>query len=86
MNEIYAANGESLTRYALRKAPVWISTKESLPAINQSVIFCSTRGYIGEGVYLGNKWIQYRWSAELKPDEVSYWMPFNDLVKVDQIY
>lgn len=83
MNEIYAANSESLTRHALRKPPVWISTKESFPPINQSVIIYSTRGYLGEGVYLGDKWIQYRWSAELKPNEVSYWMSFNDLVILD---
>lgn len=56
------------------------NTDSNKPTINHSVLMKTTHG-IAEGEWQGGQWLQYRWSAYLKDDEILYWIEPHDLEK-----
>ncbi len=39
---------------------------------------------IAEGEWVGNEWVQYRWSCKVKDIEVLYWMHLEDLTQLEK--
>ncbi len=71
---------EKLQKYmyllALTKASrQWISVNERLPDIGKSIIFATKYGDTAEGKYIGDCWVQYRWTTKVKNESVTHWMP-----------
>ena len=65
-------------------APGWRQNKENnKPAIKHSVLMFTTHG-IAEGEWVGNEWVQYRWSCKVKDIEVLYWMHLEDLTQLEK--
>lgn len=63
------------------KQKMWFkNTKDNKPAISHSVIMMTRHG-IAEGEWMGDCWLQYRWSSKLKDDEVIFWTEFSSLEK-----
>lgn len=56
---------------------------DNKPELKRSVLMLTTHG-VAEGEWLGEKWCQYRWSCELKDNEVLYWMNLSDLDKLEK--
>lgn len=64
--------------------PGWRQNKENnKPAIKNSVLMLTTHG-IAEGEWVGNEWVQYRWSCKVKDTEVLYWMHLEDLTQLEK--
>ena len=64
--------------------PGWRQNKENnKPAIKHSVLMFTTHG-IAEGEWVGNEWVQYRWSCKVKDTEVLYWMHLEDLTQLEK--
>ena len=64
--------------------PGWRLNKENnKPAIKHSVLMLTTHGVV-EGEWFGDKWIQYRWNAEVKDSDVLYWMHLCDLEALEK--
>ncbi len=64
--------------------PGWRQNKENnKPAIKHSVLMFTTHG-IAEGEWVGNEWVQYRWSCKVKDIEVLYWMHLEDLTQLEK--
>ena len=64
--------------------PGWRKNRdENKPELKRSVLMLTTHG-VAEGEWLGEKWCQYRWSCELKDDEVLYWMHLSDLERLEK--
>ena len=62
--------------------PGWRQNKENnKPAIKHSVLMFTTHGIV-EGEWVGNEWVQYRWSCKVKDTEVLYWMHLEDLTQL----
>ena len=65
----------------------WISVKERLPEINQSVLICAFGRSVGEGTYRGHDgfhhvWKMYAVAGTYWDDEVTHWMPLPEPPKV----
>ena len=64
--------------------PGWRQNKENnKPAIKHSVLMFTTHG-IAEGEWVGNEWVQYRWSCKVKDIDVLYWMHLEDLTQLEK--
>lgn len=59
----------------------WISVNERLPDIGKSIIFATKSGYAAEGEYIGDCWVQYRWTTKVKNEAVTHWMPLPEAPK-----
>lgn len=77
-------NGVPETRTDYPYVPGWRKNYDgNKPEIKHSVLMFTTHGVV-EGEWLGDKWIQYRWSAPVKDSEVLYWIHLCDLERLEK--
>lgn len=64
--------------------PGWRKNRDgNKPELKHSVLMLTTHG-VAEGEWLGEKWCQYRWSCELKDNEILYWIHLSDLTQLEK--
>lgn len=56
------------------------NTEGNKPQVNHSVLMKTTHG-IAEGEWIGEGWLQYRWSSRVKDRDVIAWAELSDLEK-----
>lgn len=62
----------------------WISTKEHEPPCGSDILIYTKEGGVSEGqLTSAGHYIQYRWSAKIKPEKVLCWMPKPEGPEVD---
>lgn len=54
------------------------NTEGNKPPINHSILMKTTQG-IAEGEWKGENWFQYRWSSQIKDNDVLAWVELSDL-------
>ena len=68
-------NGMIMSAPTITIEPKWIPVSERLPRVGQGVLF-SDGNWTAEGYMMRNgDWIQFRWSAHHRKEEVVAWQP-----------